>query len=906
MSNPLQYTYTFSPNTLIQSAQVNSNFNAIKTLINNGLSVDGGGTGAVTAAAGFNNLSPITTTGDLIYGSASNTSSRLPIGSANQVLKSVGGIPTWSTFSNNGINYFASNPDFESGATTGYSLISCVRTATFSNGSADITVSSATGMSVGLPIVVSITEGTALSPSAGTGPTAGSVISSVFYIVSIASNVITVATTRGGSAITWTVTGSGGTQWVRPLVPTTYTGGSAFNETLAASSTSPLRGTYSLLTTQHNAVTSLTNATITQASPAVCTTSGAHGLAVNQMLWFHDNSDTLPSPLALKTPYYVLTVPSSTTFTLSASVGGSAINTTTSGAGVHQFYADGCTAGQGWSFPFTIDSTDQAKVLQFSCDYNVSSVFSSADGITAPNVGGAGDSDKEFFAWDVTNSVLIPIQPQVITAKGSNNFAFKGTFQTNSNSTSYAILCFGSKAELNTTGYQLKLDNLICGPQSLAYASPVTDWVTFTPTGSWTANTTYTGYWRRIGDSMECDVTVATSGAPTSASLTINVPNATIDTNKLSSSATDGSVILGVATVLDGATANYPASVKYNSSTSVSIRVEAAGGTYSSDSTVTQAVPITFGASDKVHLRFLVPILGWGSSTLMSNDANTRVLSVYSNGVTPTGTLNGSWNNIIYGTLQKDTHSAYNTTTGVFTAPFSAFYNVEATIEVAGTYAVNNYAAVGYAKNGSTVLGLPEYAQVATLTRLNPKFVHQVFLSAGDTFAFQSNSNATGPSYTATFGSAFAISAISGPSAVAATESVNFMYGHAAATAVTSITTIAFDTKTKDSHNAVSSGVFTCPSSGMYHFDAVIAIKGATFALNDLVQVDLVQAGSASVTRSVKGYVAAAVTQYPVTLAAELNLLVGDTVQVKVTSARASSTLSGTVNENWFGGFLIK
>jgi hypothetical protein len=45
--------------------------------INNNLPITNGGTGASTKAAAFNALSPITTTGDIIYGSAANTSSRL-------------------------------------------------------------------------------------------------------------------------------------------------------------------------------------------------------------------------------------------------------------------------------------------------------------------------------------------------------------------------------------------------------------------------------------------------------------------------------------------------------------------------------------------------------------------------------------------------------------------------------------------------------------------------------------------------------------------------------------------------------------------------------------------------------------------------------------------------------------
>jgi hypothetical protein len=56
-----------------------------------------GGTGQTTAAAAFNALSPITTTGDLIVGNGSNSATRLGIGSTGQVLTVSGGTTVWST-----------------------------------------------------------------------------------------------------------------------------------------------------------------------------------------------------------------------------------------------------------------------------------------------------------------------------------------------------------------------------------------------------------------------------------------------------------------------------------------------------------------------------------------------------------------------------------------------------------------------------------------------------------------------------------------------------------------------------------------------------------------------------------------------------------------------------------------
>lgn len=63
------------------------------------LGIGNGGTGQVTKAAAFDALQPMTTGGDLIYGGASGTGTRLANGSSGQVLQSAGGTaaPTWSS-----------------------------------------------------------------------------------------------------------------------------------------------------------------------------------------------------------------------------------------------------------------------------------------------------------------------------------------------------------------------------------------------------------------------------------------------------------------------------------------------------------------------------------------------------------------------------------------------------------------------------------------------------------------------------------------------------------------------------------------------------------------------------------------------------------------------------------------
>lgn len=59
------------------------------------LPITAGGTGEITAGAAFNALSPITSVGDLIIGTGTNTASRLAIGTTGYVLTSNGTTASW-------------------------------------------------------------------------------------------------------------------------------------------------------------------------------------------------------------------------------------------------------------------------------------------------------------------------------------------------------------------------------------------------------------------------------------------------------------------------------------------------------------------------------------------------------------------------------------------------------------------------------------------------------------------------------------------------------------------------------------------------------------------------------------------------------------------------------------------
>lgn len=132
-----------------------------------------------------------------------------------------------------------------------------------------------------------------------------------------------------------------------------------------------------------------------------------------------------------------------------------------------------------------------------------------------------------------------------------------------------------------------------------------------TPTGTWTTNTTYTGQYRRCGDTGEFIVNVALSGAPDAVALVLTVPaGLTIDTSKLVITAL---AQVGYASLSDTGTAVYSGPIMCASSTTLTVfcgQTDLVTG-YLKTNTVTPTTPYTFANTDFIYCRFSLPISGW-------------------------------------------------------------------------------------------------------------------------------------------------------------------------------------------------------------------------------------------------------------------------------------------------------
>lgn len=475
-------------------------------------------------------------------------------------------------------------------------------------------------------------------------------------------------------------------------------------------------------------------------------------------------------------------------------------------------------AGDGFiTDVLTIDREDQAKVLTFSFYYEAVS--------GTMDFSGTSTNTWAIYIHDGTNW----IQPAGVygMTQSSGTGLVTGTFQTNATGTSYrlAVVC------ITATGaaISMKFDDFKLSPQTAPIGPVVTDWVNYTPTGGFTQNVTYTGRWRRVGDSMEVQFAMSFSGVTNSSSMTINLPiGYVVDSSKMTSVGlldvmASGQIFrMGAGYLLGGYLA---------SSTSIAMSY-ISNGSSSQETTATNFLPVALALGDTVNGSFRVPISGWSSNVQLSNDTDTRVVAfaafagsqnIANQAAEGSEPIFTAWS-----TAYLDTHAAW-AGGGQYRIPVSGQYLVNVKIPKL-TSTTNNYALI--LKLFKNSVGLDN-----RFARYDTPAVNQAVVTlqgsgiftfnAGDLIDIRIFQNS---GVTLSFGTESAnlsIQRLSGPSVIAATENVIAKYSTTAGQAITtSPATVVYATREIDSHGIVNTttGDITIPISGKY----LIGVYGST------------------------------------------------------------------------------
>ena len=565
---------------------------------------------------------------------------------------------------------------------------------------------------------------------------------------------------------------------------------------------------------------------------------------------------------------------------------GNSLNLATSGAG---------TIGDGYiSQVFAIAPKYQGQMLTFKGSYKVAS--------GTPNMSGTSSNTYAVAVYDVANNAWFGVAGQFNFIQSTGVGTFSGTFQTAINSTGFQVFIYSPVAP--TGASSLLLDDFYVGPQITASGAAMTDWTPFTPTGTWTTNTTYHGMYKRIGDTAIIRYEWELTGAPNAATnLTINMPaGMVIDSTKLPANQTQYSVSTGTFLRAGILVLTIQANTVGTTTSFGIFSLGTATTNIGQGGQVSTASPFTWGNGDYGQIEVIVPIVGWSSNTSMSADTDTRVIAASLQKSTGQSLTQNSDTQVTFDVVVNDSNSGWSTANNQYTAYVSGWYEFSGSLFENGASSAGSGAIILY-KNGSAFErnSTPRWSTLASVG-LDYEFL--VYANAGDIFQIRCNlstaSSNIGGNNSAPGITSLNIKRLSGPATVQATESVNGRYYSCSTTVTGTASVMVYTTKGWDSHGAYnnSTGIWTCPVSGKYQFNTSINISG-TYTLNILTDLAIYQYGSSSQISETAIRAGGAESYIQPTVSDIFYCQAGDLIRVWAYSGATSPSITASNNINF-------
>lgn len=582
--------------------------------------------------------------------------------------------------------------------------------------------------------------------------------------------------------------------------------------------------------------------------------------------------------------------------------------------------ASALTAGHGFiSQEFTLDRMDLGKVLTVSFDYErISGTYNFS--------GTLGSQTLMVYIYDATAGGANWIQPAGFLGmnQSSNPGRVACTFQSSVTAgQKYRVAVIASQAASGASS--IEFDNFTCSRQTAPIGPVVTDYTSFT--GSWLAsvtnpsigNGTIRAWVARVGDSARIRYQIVPGSTTTfgSGDYYVMLPSGlTIDTNKCGP-LTNGTQVFGSSYVLRaGVTRYFGVAAPYftfNDRVSVKFQETVSGVNpvrVSSNSAWTPTIPATLQNGDEIDIEFEVPISGWSSNVQLSNDTDTRVVAMRVSQASQQNLSNITETKITnLSSLIVDTHAAWSSANNEYVIPVSGVYEIIGGIAYTANATGTRVSYISIVKGGVTN-AYAAASRIGTNTAADQTIAQMSYIdsfSAGDKVyltGYQSSGGvlATGTSLVSTF---LQVKRLSGPSVVAASESVSAIYQTSAGQSIphNSATVVVFGTKIFDSHSAMnaSTGVFTCPVSGEYQLSAAFYFSTAITATATDIQTIAYKNGVAYLgVNNTKSGTAAAPLTTSGTIRIRCNA--GDTLSCAVlqsNSATTAQTLLANAAFNW-------
>ena len=502
-------------------------------------------------------------------------------------------------------------------------------------------------------------------------------------------------------------------------------------------------------------------------------------------------------------------VPTGAPFGSSTSIAGISVTATNPLAGTTSLQistnaawavGDGLTSGA-----LPIDREDRSKVLSFKANFEVVS------GAANLNVTGTSANSLHVYIWDTQSSTWI--QPTGVYSMNAYTGQISGTFQTSAACTSVQLVIICANATAGAVS--INFDDFSLGPQSQAIGVPVSDWTSYTPVfTNFGTVTSVNVQSRRVGDTLFVRGSFAAGVTASTLAMSLGYAgvngNVAIDFNKVANNArlgggstnnTASTTWFGSLSVLSDNTS--PGLVRFGARTSAIVET-----TYLTGSNLANSAIITF--------EFDVPITGWSSNTVMSSDTDTRVIAASATTLANATVANATTTQFPLSTVTDDAAGNISGNTFVVSVPGRYRWSLTGGSDAS----VNTGLVYLSGRKNSAAIGTPGVAQSSTAGPTYPTVIVESVCKAGDVLDFSilyNQTSARNVSGTAIF------ERLSGPSVIAASESVNARYTSAAGASIPNggtPTVVDFASKDFDSHNAVTTGAgvwkFTAPMPGKY------------------------------------------------------------------------------------------
>lgn len=476
------------------------------------------------------------------------------------------------------------------------------------------------------------------------------------------------------------------------------------------------------------------------------------------------------------------------------------------------------TQGRGISKDFVVGPQSQGRVMVVEFDYRI---------IATGYQGGSETTDSDLIVYlrrlTSTARNVEPIGFKLGGAVDNFVYKYKGTFQTDVDSggsaLDYRIMIHC--ATTSTTAYTVAFDNFKIYEQAFLTGSNDTDWKSYTPTiEGFGTPSAVAGFYRQAGDTVELQVNF-TSGSTTATEARVGLPpGLSTDASKHGSTKTIvGAYALDVATGIFG-------TVLGESINSTYVTLGIQGASNAGLASVNGNALVGSGVGISLFCR--IPVAGWaGSGTIIGpDDARSCVFSAQ---FTP-------------GQIIPDSTVTELTIGTVLADNMAIKVGNSVQLKVGGQYFIEG--AVGYDANGTGARAfyIESSPDNSTWTQIRSQGVKAIgggvdtigcallyTFVAGTYLRFTTFQN-TGVSHTIenvaerNHVNIFKVNSAQGVSAgekIVAVGTVNTITNFTNAV-------VTFPTKIIDTHNALSSGVFTAPRADFYDYSVFMTSSSGT------------------------------------------------------------------------------